>query len=402
MANNIDPYNPIFYAQEALIVLENALGMAARVHRGYDAERKSANKGDTIQISKPGTFSTYVGGNGTTVQDLEPTSIDITLDNWREVKFGLTDKELAYTTEKIISDHLSPATYALANYIETQITDLYKHVPWSYDIDSTPGANDIVGTRKILRDNAGTIVDSDMIHFGIDSSLEASFLQAEIFHAARIAGDDSKEALMRGSLGTRFGAEHFVQQTLATHTSGTVISAASDLLATVNGDHTKDATTLAITALTSNSSSGNVETFKAGDSFVIAGNTQRYSITADVSLGVGTGACSLAIWPQLAADVTSGAVVTFETADSDTFADSYYANLMFHRNAFAIALAPLPNLGNNAGARMAVATDPRTGLSIRSRLAYNDSTAKILITLDVLFGVKCLDPNLAVVARRNV
>ena len=113
------------------------------------------------------------------------------------------------------------------------------------------------------------------------------------------------------------------------------------------------------------------------------------------------GAVTLSIWPQLAAAVTSGAVVTFETADSTNFCDSYYANLMFHRNAFAIALAPLPDLGNNAGARMAVATDPRTGLSLRSRLAYDDTNAKVLITLDVLFGVKCLDPNLAVVARRN-
>jgi len=399
MTNTIDPYNPIFYAQEALIVLEDALGMAARVHRGYDAERKSSNKGDTIQISKPGTFTTQAGGTGTAA-DLTPTKIDIKLDDWREVKFGLTDKELAYTTEKIITDHLSPATYALAHYIETKLTNLYKFVPWSFNMASSPGANDIVDTRKILRDNAGTIVDSDMIHFGIDSTLEAAFLKSEVFHAARIAGDQNMGALMNGSLGNRFGCEHFVQQTLTSHTSGTVVSNESDLLGTVTGNHLKDATSLIVGGLDlSDSSSGARESLVAGDSFVIAGNTQRYTVTAAAT--VVAGAVTLSIWPQLAANVSNGAVVTFETSDSTNFADSYYANLMFHRNAFAIALAPLPDLGNNAGARMAVATDPRTGLSIRSRLAYDDTNAKVLVTLDVLFGVKCLDPNLAVVARRN-
>jgi len=399
MTNTIDPYNPIFYAQEALIVLEDALGMAARVHRGYDAERKSSNKGDTIQISKPGTFTTQAGATGT-AQDLTPTSIDMKLDNWREVKFGLTDKELAYTTEKIITDHLSPATYALAHYIETQLTNLYKYVPWSYDVAASPGANDIVNARKILRDNAGTIVDSAMIHFGIDSTLEAAFLKSEVFHAARIAGDQNMPALLNGSLGNRFGCEHFVQQTFVAHTAGTVVSAKTDLLATVTGNHLKDATALIIGGLsTIDSSDSPAETLAAGDSFVIAGNTQRYTVTAAVTTVAG--AATLAIWPQLVANVATGAVVTFETVDSGTFADAYNPNLMFHRNAFAIALAPLPDLGNNAGARMAVATDPRTGLSIRSRLAYDDTNAKVLVTLDVLFGVKCLDPNLAVVARRN-
>ncbi len=74
---------------------------------------------------------------------------------------------------------------------------------------------------------------------------------------------------------------------------------------------------------------------------------------------------------------------------------------MFHKNAFAIALAPLPEIGDGAGARMATITDPRTGLSIRARVAYADATAQVHVTLDVLFGVKCLDPNLAVVCRRN-
>jgi len=398
MANTISPYNPIFYAQEGLKVLENALGMASRVYMGYDSERKSANKGDTIQIRKPGTFETSTGGTSTTA-NVVPSSLDLTVNTWKQVKFGLTDKELAFTTDKIIADHISPAVYALAVDIETALTNLYKDIPWSYDIGATPGSADIIGGRKILRDNAGGLVDSDLIHFGIDSTLEASFLNAEIFHAARIAGDgENKNALKNGGLGQRFGCEHFVQQTLASHTSGTAISVKTDLLGAASGAHAVGATSLTVTALGA-SSSAIAETLVAGDSFSIAGDTQRYAVTAGVTLTGGLGTISFT--PPLKVALTGSEVVTLETIDSTNFADKFYVNLMFHRNAFAMAMAPLPDLGNNAGAQMAVITDPRTGLSMRSRLAYYDESATVKITLDVLFGVKTLDPNLAVVLRRN-
>jgi len=394
MVNYTDPYNPIFYAQEALIVLEDCLGMAGRIHRGYDEERKSAGKGDTIQISKPGTFSTQAGGTGTAA-DLNPTKIDITLGTWEEVKFGLTDKELAYTTEKIITDHISPAVYAIAHSIETDITDLYKDIPWSLDFAATPTIADIINTRKVLRDNAGTLIDQDMVHFGIDSTLEAAFLGMTLFHSAGVAGEkDSKEALRRGSLGTRFGVEHFVQQTLTNHASGTVVSATTDVLGALAADFDERDTTMNIGDLSG------VETLVAGDSFVIAGNTQRYVVTALATLTAGANA-AVAIYPPAIVDYTSGAVVTFETKSVTNWADAYFANLMFHRNAFALAMAPLPEIGSGAGANMAVIQDPRTGLSIRSRIAYDDTNAKVLVTLDALWGVKTLDPNLAVVGRRN-
>ena len=94
-------------------------------------------------------------------------------------------------------------------------------------------------------------------------------------------------------------------------------------------------------------------------------------------------------------------VITFEDASTTNFADRYYSNIMFHRNAFAIALAPLPEIGNEAGARMSTIVDPRTKLSMRARVAYDDTNAKVLVTLDVLFGVKTIEPNLAVIARRD-
>lgn len=394
MANSLTAYQPTFYAQEALIHLEKALGMATRVHRGYDAERRSANLGQSITIRRPGSFSTQAGGSGAT-PDVQAESVTITLGNWREVKFAVTDKELAYGGERLVNEHIAPAAYALASYVDAQLTGLYKQVPWQVDCGATPTETDILAARKILRNNAGALVDVGGVHFAIDPELEAAFLARDVFHSAAVAGPDSSAALLQGSLGTRFGVEHFVDQTLPVHSSGTVVSSGTDTAGSLAGDHAKGAAGISLQDLSG------TQTILAGESFVIAGNTQRYAVTQDVTLTEGANA-AVPITPALAQDYENGSVVTFENgAESGVHADKYHANLLFHKNAFALAFAPLPELGDGAGANMSVITDPQTGLSIRSRLAYIDSSATVNVTLDVLFGVACLNPNLAVVLRRD-
>ena len=74
MANVLGNYNPEFYAQEALIQLYKALGMAGRVHRGAEQERNGSgnSKGDTINLKRPTKFTaqTHVAGAGSTGQDV--------------------------------------------------------------------------------------------------------------------------------------------------------------------------------------------------------------------------------------------------------------------------------------------------------------------------------------------
>ena len=50
MANTLGNYNPIFYANEALIYLKHALGMANRVHR----ERISGLRPDASTVENHG------------------------------------------------------------------------------------------------------------------------------------------------------------------------------------------------------------------------------------------------------------------------------------------------------------------------------------------------------------
>ena len=206
MANDISPYNPIFYAQEALILLENALGMASRVHRGYDAERQSVEQGETIQIRKPGSFAAQDAPGSAT--DLAPESVTMTMSYFREVRFKLTDKDMALSEARIISDHIQPAVYALANDVDLKLNALYADVPWFDNAQGSSSILDLTNPYKSLFDNGVPMVDDGLVHLEVDGAQQAYFQQLTIFHDASKRGTPGEtETLRRGSLGHAMGFE---------------------------------------------------------------------------------------------------------------------------------------------------------------------------------------------------
>ena len=375
MANTLGVYNPIFYAQEALIHLEKALGMAGRVHRGIDEERRSFSQGETINIRRPSTFT--AADAPATAADLATETGAMTLSYWREVKFKLTDKELAFSGQRIIDDHIRPAAYALADDIDQKLVAEYKNIPWFYDIASTPAVDDLTGTRKVMFDNAVPVSDLGRMHFMCGGALEQGLLNLAAFTQSQGAGDAGVSSQQRGSLGTKFGMEVFANQNVATHTAG----ATADTAVLVNGAAAKGATTIAF-------DNAGTDDLHAGDTFVIAGNTQRYAITADTGDASSNAFATVSFTPGLAAAVADNTAATLRV-------DTHTVNLGFHRNAFALATAPLPEIGNELGARIATVNDPVTNLALRSRIYYVGNSSEVHVAIDVLYGVTTLDPNLA-------
>lgn len=371
--NTLSVYDPLFYAQEAIIQLEKALGMSARVHRGYD--KAPQQKGSVISISRPSTFTAQDAPSSD--QNIVAGEVQITLDKWKEVKFSLTDKELTFTTEKIITDHIRPAAYALADNIDQALTNLYKFVPW-YKINSSPCAvADITGVQKIMFNN-NVPEDENMKHLMLTGTQREEFLNLEAFSQHQGAGDVGVTSQMRGTLGQKYGFEIFANQNVKTHVPGVSADATGALV----GAHALGGTTVAFDAVTA------AGTFKAGDTFVIAGNTQRYVFTADATADGAGAVAATNISPALVQAYDDNAVITIVLTAGDN-------GLAFHRNAFALAMAPLSELGNELGAKIATVTDPVTGLSIRSRLFYVGDSSLVKVALDVLYGVKTLDGNLA-------
>jgi hypothetical protein len=375
--NTLGNYNETFFAQEALIQLEKVMGMAGRVHRGFDSATKA--RGDTIQIRRPATFVATAAPAQDS--DLSTEMVSITLDQWDEVKFSLTDKDLSLTAPQIITDHIRPAAVALADKIDLALASLYRDIPWVVAQTASPALSDIGAARKIMFDNKVPLRDQTNLHFMIDGATELAYINA--LAAPGQQANTQDPSLREGSIGRLYGFDVWANQNTPVHTSGVAADATGAVDSGTTG-YAKGATAMHVDGLTSGA------TLKRGDTFAITGDPQRYVLTAD-GTNETTGDIDIAFAPPLKQAVAEDVVVTFTLTGA-----AKGQNLAFHRNAFALATAPLSTMGNELGARIAVATDPITNISLRSRLFYVGDESKVKVALDVLYGFKTLDPNLAV------
>ncbi len=376
-------YNPQFYANEALIQLENALGLARTIHRGYDAERSSFRKGEIINIKRPSGFTVYDAPKSSSIDSLSIDSVTLNLTEWREVKFELTDRELALTQEEIIQDHIRPQATALANDIDAFIAGLYTDVPWQIDTADPMTGADITAARKQLFINKAPMGDN---MWGMVGAVEEKeLLDLAAFSQHQGGGENAVATQISGFLGRKYGFNMFANQNTPTHTIGT--AAAGDTLGIIKAGETPahGDTTLQLDDLTDS------ETLLAGDIISIAGITQKYAVTATATSSSTEALVSIS--PALnGLDLPSASDVI--TISGQT---SIGENLFYHRNWAALAIAPLPSsLPNELGAKVATATDPITGLSLRSRIFYTGNDSKVSVCMDVLYGATVLDPNLCV------
>lgn len=386
MSNTLGVFDPIFYAQEGILQLEKALGMAGRVHRGYS--KTPQQKGSVIEIPVPATFvatdvNTSTGG---TTQDLLTSDVAITLNQWKEVKFGLTDKELNYTGEEIIQKHIRPAAYAIADALDQALITLYKDVPWKVTMaGSTMAVADCVTLRQGLFNNKVPLNDG-LVSVMLDGTSEGELIALSAFAQNQGAGSDGVDTQRTGYLGRKYSMEFFANQNTISHTSGGDADVAGVAGAALIGAKTINVTSVGASA-----------PIKAGDTFTIAGHTQHYVVTANATASTGT-ITGLAFEPGLEVATAGSEVLTFEVPAAGATKTEVLA---FHHNAFALATAPLTDMGNMLGAKVATVTDPVSGLSLRSRLFYDAEKSTVKVALDILYGIKTLQRNMAYRMKRQ-
>lgn len=381
MANTLGVYNPIFFAQEALIQLEAAMGLANRVFMGFDEERRAFGYGETINIRRPSTFTAQDAPS--VAQDINTGTVAITLNRWKEVKFALTDRELAFTRERIIRDHIRPAAVALANDVDQFIAGLFVNVPWQVTVSNPATVADITKVRQVMFDNKVPLIDPSMMHFMVNGKMEAELLSLQAFAQQQGAGDLGVNTQTRGNLGMKYGYNFFANQNVRSHTAGTgtITDAAVNKVGGYAAAPQAETSTIAIdaTAITTG-------TLKKGDTLKFAGHSQHYVLTEDPTFTANAG--NITISPGLQAPLVDNEAITF-------YRVSGAQALAFHRNFAALVTAPLSELGNGRGAEIAVVQDPVTGLSLRSRIYYDGDNSKLNVALDILYGGRVLDGNLA-------
>jgi hypothetical protein len=382
-------YDASYYALEGLQILKNALGMANRVHRGFDAERRTYNKGSVIKITRPGTFTAAAAP--ATAVDLQGESVDLTLDQDYEVKFKILDKNFVYTGPKFVQDHIGPAMYALADKIDTTLCALYKDVPNYYDVaggaSSTAVVADITNLKKVMFNAKVPWNDTSKLNLMIDGSAQGALEAIQAFSQYQGAGDDAMRTLRSGGLGQKFGFNIFANQNVPAHTKGTCADTALQGV----GTQAAGVTTLDIDAV----DAGVTGTLVAGDVLTITHTilgARNYCVTA-TSTASGNAYTDVAITPPLAEEILDNHVITARL-------DNHNALLGFHQNAFALAFGKLPDYAefgsqNSNGVDSATVQDPDSGVALRIMFYQMPDLSELRCKVGALWGVKTLNPYLA-------
>jgi hypothetical protein len=365
-------------------------------------------KGATIRIRRPNDF-TVRDGAVASVQDVVEGTTTLVVDKQKGIDFRFTSSELTLDIKDFSERVMKPAMIQLANQVDRDCADLSKNV-WNWVgtagqtinsyADFALGPQRLDDTAVPTDDRSCILTPAD--HWGLLGSQTGLFIQ-----------DAAKGAYRDGSLGRIGGVETFMSQNVTQLTTGnrTPLTQGRTLTAGVGALTTtwalsKDTGTMQLSTRDWAVSA----TLKAGEVFTIstifAVNPvtkvtlpflQQFVIMADVTAnGTSTSETTLLISPPI---ITSGA---FQTVSATPVTDQtitiigtastiYPQNLVFHKNAFSLAMVPLEMPQGVVDA----ARKTYKGLSCRV-VPYYDGTNDISNwRLDVLYGVKAIDPRLA-------
>lgn len=398
MTNTLANFDMPLAARMALMWLKNKKGIVKFVSRQAETERQASfEQGQTINMRRSTLFSPaeeFVAGSGTTAEDVKNQNVSLTLDKHFEKKITVSDRELAYSTQRLIDEHVGPMVDRVADAIEASIYALGHYIgPWA--LANQSGAQNIIAaSRKVLMDNKCPM-DNNII-CAVDPSLEQTFITDPIWHQAQIAGQGANQTLVDASLGRRFGinfeSSQLAIRTIAQQTATLAAAAGSgDRAGAIKTAADVNATSIVLKVLT------NAETVAVNaDTLTIAGDPTVYRVTA-VGGAVSSNEITCTIFPALRKPAAADAVVTFGLRETIQDASAgTKENLMFHREAMGLCMAPLPSIGDGMGARIVTVQDEQTGLALRLRMWYAGAAGLVNVAVDALWGVAVLNPMLAV------
>ena len=379
MANSLTNVIPQLLAQGLMALRQQSI-MPRLVNRSYDS--MAAQSGSTIDIPIPSAITANAVTPGTTSQavtDLSPTKATITLDQWYEAAFNLTDEELKNVEENsLMPMQASEAIKSLANNVDTYIMNLASSSSNGINQNggvagTTPFATNLdayLNARKALNNSAAPMDDRYCV---INADAEAEALSLEAFQNAAWRGDT--DGIIRGQIGEKLGATWVVDQNVQSHANSN--GTPTGFLANGGGGFAAGLTYLDV------DTGSNAPV--VGDIFTVAGDTPAHVVTA-VAAG---GDYRLTISPALGAAVDNNAALTFLASASSGFV----RNLLFHRDAFAFASRPLEDGMMVGGDNVMSNVDPISGLSLRVEVTREFKQTRV--SYDILYGGALVRPQLA-------
>lgn len=369
MALNINALLPTVYAALDQVSRE-MVGFVPAVSRDSGAER--AAKGQTIsspvvpaltaEDATPGDTPGNTGGHTIGTVDMSIYKSRVVAVPWTgEEQRGVS---LSGQLQAVQRRQFAQAMRALVNEMDGDIAGEYVRASRAYGTaGTTPFGTDLSDAAevlKILKDN-GAPDDGDL-NLVADTSAGANMRSLAQLTDVNRAGTD--DPLRRGVLRDIYGFSLRESAQVKTHVSGSVN-------ATVDGSHSKYATSIAVT--------GTSISLKEGD-VVHFGGDHKYVVAAPASSLPGT----LQIRePGLRAPLSGG--------EAAQVSDDYVANLAFHRTAIhAVTRAPAMPDGGDSSDDITEVTDPSTGIAFQ--VALYRQYRQVRFEIGLAWGVKAIKP----------
>jgi hypothetical protein len=359
------------------LLMDNIAFMPLITLGKYDSTFTKKKAGDAIQVTRPARVTAIDGTADISgsYEDFAETSVTVTLDKIATVARAWTSKEQTLNMDDLQRLVVQPAVNALAEQVNADLLDLYKKVPYFSGVSGvTPKTlAEIANARKILQDNRAP---RDGRAFVMDNTAEAGFLTLDSLVEVDKSGTNS--ALRDAALGRVMGMVLTADNQVPLHTAG-LYSALADVTITTGA---ADATSIVLTSAAGTST----DTLLEGDIFTLDGN--QYVVTADTSAAI-AGVVTVPISPAL--PVAFGAMTSVAVTFADVTALAHVPNLMFQKEAFTLASAPLEGALGGANSSFTTAH----GMTITVTQDYDINTNTNLIRFDYLYGVQATMPDLA-------
>lgn len=362
-------------AEQGLLRLRENEVFSALVWRDFDGEF-TAKKGDTVQVRVPNVFDGKDFVDKIQKQDISEKNVLVKLDQIADVSVEVTSKQKTLNLYDYTEQVINPAVEALASKIDRTLAGLYKDIPnFVGTAGTTPSdLKAFAYSAKKLNENN---VPLSMRRGVFDPSAMAEFQQLDKF--VEVGKSATTETLREGIIGKAIGIDNYMDQNIETHVAGGY-TALADVTITAGAAKATSIT------LTSAAGSSTAKLLK-GDIFTLDG--KQYVVTEDVTAAAGV--ATVKIYPAL--PKAFGDMATKTVAFADVTSAAHTANLVFHRNAFVFVNRPMDaDLGG-----VDAATATFEGLSLRVTKGYDIDTKKEIMSFDILYGVKTVDPRLAVV-----
>lgn len=388
MANVNQALTHQMIAREAAKMLVEENTVVANINtsreKEFGEEVNGYTKGDTVRVKVPPVPVTFDGANfagGGAAPSVNESSVNLTVDQQRHVPLTFTAKEKKLELTDFKERFLRPAMNSLSSSVNaTLLAEMYRKTP---NVVGTWGT--IPNTRTPWRQASSALSrflapkDQRYAHFSLDANEALAEANAALFHTA----DELKGEFSENAVGRFAGLDFFEQLSLPVHTNGAGTGYA------VNGAG-QTGSTLAVTTGTGAITRGSIITIAGVNSVhpitgVNTGKLRQFVVTADYAGGAGNVSIFPAIVPTsstvigtvTASPAASAAITIFGAASA-----SAVQNLVFHKNAFASAFAPLPVLASCEGYTATV-----KGISVRVMTFGDGKSDQEHTRVDVLFAL---------------